>query len=764
MLAERAELVAELRLDDKMSGGLKKATGALGSFTNRVKSSHAVSTAFGIGLANVAQRGAAEVTSALRGTIEAAIDWESAVAGVNKTIDATPEELNAITEGLRDISRTTPIAATDLARIAEAAGALGIAKDDVLEFTRVVALIGTTTDVSTDQAATSLGQLANVIGLTADDFDNFAATLVDLGNKGASTESQILEIARRAGSAASLFGLAKDETLAWASAAANLGMNEELAGTSLQNVLLKSMSAFRNASEDMEQIMGMTGARIRKLFEEDAGGALQTFVGKIAALPKDSRLEAVAEIFGKGSGITRLVLGLADSYDRNLVPALQTAATAWDENKAATDEAAKRYATTASQIAVLQNNVKDAAVTIGTALLPELLTLAKDATGWIQGNQPTIKAFAKDLAGGFREAVGIAKSLPWGVIGESLKIAGTGARAVLGAFQAMPDWVQVAVVSGWGLNKLTGGALGGIVGELGKGLIKGVFGMNAGVVNLRAGTVVGGPGGALPGGAAGSRVGGLANAVAKVAVVGMAVGVAAMLGKELADQSAQIREQGKDVVDTAKTAPMTKADIQAAINNIDEQVRDPLKSAALLITNPLNGGFDTLKETRAILAERLKTAPESIAPVVLGPPTPAYAALMERITVAGGKPTAERVKAIMEKNAATTKANLERLGERYHQSAGTIIAANNKTTDAANKTADETRRAAAAQAIASRANAILQSITNARLATIAAKDFKPQVNVNVGFTVSVRDQVVAQQVRSRYTTIGRDEGPRGSGR
>ena len=26
----------------------------------------------------------------------------------------------------------------------------------------------------------------------------------------------------------------------------------------------------------------------------------------------------------------------------------------------------------------------------------------------------------------------------------------------------MPDWVKTAVVSGWGLNKLTGGALGGI--------------------------------------------------------------------------------------------------------------------------------------------------------------------------------------------------------------------------------------------------------------------------------------------------------------
>jgi hypothetical protein len=49
----------------------------------------------------------------------------------------------------------------------------------------------------------------------------------------------------------------------------------------------------------------------------------------------------------------------------------------------------------------------------------------------------------------------------------------------------------------WISNKLSGGALGDIVGELGKGLIKGVLGMTAGVVNITAG-VVKGPGG-LPG-------------------------------------------------------------------------------------------------------------------------------------------------------------------------------------------------------------------------------------------------------------------------
>jgi hypothetical protein len=221
-----------------------------------------------------------------------------------------------------------------------------------------------------------------------------------------------------------------------------------------------------------------------------------------------------------------------------------------------------------------------------------------------------IRDFGKGLAGGLREGVKWARQLPWGAIADGLRTAAGFAQTLIGAFTSMPPQAQAAIIALAGLNKLSGGAVAGIVGELGRGLVKGVLGMTAGVVNLKAATVVSGPGGggALPGAAAGAggRVAGIASAVAKVAVVGMAVGVAAMLGKELADQSAQIREQGKTVVENAKTAPLTKKDIEDAIRNIDEQVRDPLKSAALLITNPLNGGFDALKATRATLVARLE--------------------------------------------------------------------------------------------------------------------------------------------------------------
>lgn len=227
-----------------------------------------------------------------------------------------------------------------------------------------------------------------------------------------------------------------------------------------------------------------------------------------------------------------------------------------------------------------------------------------------------VKEFGVTLAEGFRSLVGIAKNLPWAQIGESLKLAGTGARMVLDAFVALPPWVQTAVLTGWGLNKLTGGALGGIVGELGKGLIKGVLGMNAAVVNLRAaavnglGGIGGGKGGAVaPTGGVAGRAAGIGSAIMKVAVVGMAAGVAVALAQELATQSEELRQKGTELLGQGRQfkGEASNKDLIAAINNIEGQWEDPLNALALAITNPLNGANDKLttlrNELRAQLSE-----------------------------------------------------------------------------------------------------------------------------------------------------------------
>ena len=93
--------------------------------------------------------------------ISAAVEQESAITGISKTVEG---DITAIIDDLKRLSTETGSTFTELAGIAELGGAMGIAKDDLAAFTEQVAILGATTNVSVEDAATSLGQLQNVSG------------------------------------------------------------------------------------------------------------------------------------------------------------------------------------------------------------------------------------------------------------------------------------------------------------------------------------------------------------------------------------------------------------------------------------------------------------------------------------------------------------------------------------------------------------------------------------------------------------------------
>ena len=150
--------------------------------------------------------------------------------------------------------------------------------------------------------------------------------------------------------------------------------------------------------------------------------------------------------------------------------------------------------------------VEGAQQALATGFLPVITRVSAEVQKIFADPQvlAQIKAFGQGAAGSIDDLIDVAGSLPWAAIGDAVPAHGHRLQGAARRFTGLPPWVQTAVLTGWGLNKLTGGALGNIVGELGKGLIKGVLGMNAGVVNINAATV-NGAGGAGGVGGAGSR-------------------------------------------------------------------------------------------------------------------------------------------------------------------------------------------------------------------------------------------------------------------
>jgi len=157
-----------------------------------------------------------------------------------------------------------------------------------------------------------------------------------------------------------------------------------------------------------------------------------------------------------------------------------------------------------------------------------------------KGFLDAVDEFGRDLGKAVRGALDFIKGVDFNGIKSALGTAAGFAKDLMGAFLNAPTWLQTAIITGWGLNKLTGGAVTDIFGTLASGLIKGVLGMNAGVVNINAATVNGVPGVGAPGG--GGGVGLLA-----AATVG---GAAAVGSKAIADfTNAEFRGAGFQNVD-----------------------------------------------------------------------------------------------------------------------------------------------------------------------------------------------------------------------
>jgi hypothetical protein len=146
-------------------------------------------------------------------SLKAAADFQTAFAGVRKTVDATEPELAVMEQQFRDLALAIPLSVNELARLGEIAGALNIPKEAVVDFARVMAELGVTTDLTADAAAQSIGEIQTVFQTAGKETNNFASALVELGNNGASVESKILELANRIASAGKAVGM-RSRTLA----------------------------------------------------------------------------------------------------------------------------------------------------------------------------------------------------------------------------------------------------------------------------------------------------------------------------------------------------------------------------------------------------------------------------------------------------------------------------------------------------------------------------------------------------------------------
>ncbi|WP_428909467.1 phage tail tape measure protein [Niallia sp. Krafla_26] len=353
-------------------------------------------TTVGKSMTDIGQNLTMKVTAPLvalgTGAFKAAVDFESAFAGVRKTVDTTEEGFEKLEKGIRDMAKELPTSANDIAAVAESAGQLGIAEDKILSFTKTIIDLGESTNLTREQAATEFARFANIVGMSQDDFDKLGSSVVSLGNNLATTESEIVSMGMRLAAQGAQVGMSEAQIMALAGTMSSLGIQAEMGGTAMTTILKKIQSAVGSGGKDLEafaKAAGMTGAEFKKAFETDAVTALDALIkGLNKSSGEGKNLTEILETLGiKGVYESDVIMRMAGASDL-LSSAVNTSTKAWKENNALTNEAKQRYETTASQLKILWNNVKDLGIEMGGHLIP----IVMDGVNKIK---PLVKSFGE---------------------------------------------------------------------------------------------------------------------------------------------------------------------------------------------------------------------------------------------------------------------------------------------------------------------------------------------------------------------------------
>ena len=321
--------------------------------------------------------------------IKASLDFESTFTSVRKTVDATEAEFDALAASSKAMSTQIAASTGEINEVMATAGQLGINKNYLADFSRTMIDLGNSTDIVADEAASTLAKFANITNMDQSLFGNLGATLVDLGNKFATTESSIMEMSLRLAAAGHQVGLSEAQILGFAAALSSVGIEAEMGGSAFSKALVKMEVAAATggeALEDFARVSGLTAEGFKSLFETDPAAAFQAFITGLSRMDEEG-ISAIATLNDIGIAEVRLRDTLLRAVNANELFARtqDVAINAWQENTALTEEAGKRYATTESRLINLKNTAILFAQQLGDDLNPTIQRLIDGAGDLMKG-------------------------------------------------------------------------------------------------------------------------------------------------------------------------------------------------------------------------------------------------------------------------------------------------------------------------------------------------------------------------------------------
>lgn len=330
------------------------------------------------------------LAASLGAPLKMAMDFESAMADVNKVMDFGGDDsgLKKLSDEALNISKRLPMAAKDIAAIMALGGQSGLNPAELLGgdgkvgFTEHAIKMGTAFNMTAEEAGTSMAKMKSAFGMSIPQ----VATLTDkinlLGNTGAANEKQILGILTRVGPLGAVAGVASGEIAALGSTLAGMGISEEVAATGIQNLMLSLVAGEAATKSQRESFkkLGMDSVAVAKGMQKDATGTMLAIFEKLGQLKDYEQASVMSQLFGKESikAIAPMLTQL-DTLKENF-------AKVNDEAKyggAVSAEYAARAATSANKLQLAKNKAAALSIQMGGVLLPIMVDAVEAVAPWI---------------------------------------------------------------------------------------------------------------------------------------------------------------------------------------------------------------------------------------------------------------------------------------------------------------------------------------------------------------------------------------------
>lgn len=336
-------------------------------------------------------------TKFLAGPIQSAMEFESVMADVRKVVDFdTPQQFKEMSNDILKLSQEIPVSASGLAQIMASAGQAGIARNELVAFTKDAAKMGVAFDITADQAGDMMAQWRTAFKMNQVQVVELADKVNYLSNKTAASAAKISDVVTRIGPLGSVGGVASGEIAAMGASIVGSGIASEVAATGIKNLIL-GLTAGEAATKKQRAAfdeLGLDSSQVAESMQKDGKGTILMVLNTINQLDKVKQAAVLKNLFGKESiGAIAPLLSNLDNLKRNMDLVSKPGYEGSMEK-----EYEERAKTTANAIQLLKNAASSLAVTMGSSLLPYLAqgaswmaSVAKAMSNWGKEHPTLVK-------------------------------------------------------------------------------------------------------------------------------------------------------------------------------------------------------------------------------------------------------------------------------------------------------------------------------------------------------------------------------------